>query len=126
MNIGGVNSAGIANSVWTNATRNLTGMNSAVMVIVTVVAASLANATQVDLRPAAGKFRDICVVISSLGAAGSALPSCYDGTTFRSMVAVTNQMEQYILKGSNALGPAINNTGTNAVTYNVMGVDWVQ
>jgi len=116
--------AGAATLVWAHSGRGITSIQAA-GIAVAVKAASLANATTVDLRPAASRFRDMCIFVQN-GAGITIAMALYDGTTFNShgVSGGTSELAPFVMKGWSTYGPALNNTGTTSGTYSMAGVDW--
>ena len=123
MIVGGINAATVANAVWSNATRNLTGFNGAIQGPFNSVHVSLAAATNVDLRPGVNQVNDITVAVESNS--GSPVAAMYDGVTFRPNRALASTGDSFSGTGTSPFGPALQNvSGTTAFFYDVSGWKW--
>lgn len=127
MIINSVPSASIAASIWTAATRNLTGLGAGSVVLISQADTTLAAGASLDLRPAAGKHRDITIGVLA-GAAAAATISQWNGTTSRVVTSINANSSggQYVC-GNSVVGPIlINLDGANALHYTYGGADWTQ
>jgi len=127
MFINSLASAGIANSVWTNATRQLSSLSANVMTVLSQAQTTLAASASLDLRPTVNKQRELTFAFAA-GAAGSTEVDLYDGTHAIAIgSAAAGAQAGFTLYGNSVAGPRIhNNDGTNATTYMYGGIDLIQ
>jgi len=140
MIINGFSSSSIASSVWANAartltnpsgiwsetTRNLSAMGSSLLTPSHVTNTVVSGGTQVDLRPAAGKSRNVS--LAGLGSSTVAIQlGIWDGTSFITMAqsAVAAGIGLF-LTGDSAVGPLVKLTGANSGAYQAYIEDWTQ
>jgi len=137
MRFSAITSAAVATQVWAAATRNLTnpsGVFSDATRTLTSIASNYAGifvlntafATNaiLDLRPAAGKFTDVVLATSGVGAAVAGVTGAfgtYDGTTFTAVSANNYSTAQYVCKGANAGILTIKNTSAGSQTIGYSG-----
>lgn len=115
--------------VWADATRNLTSLGAGVVVLSNTSGTTLAPSTVLDLRPGAGKFRDLTLIVTA-GAAGTCQVGLIDGAgNMRAMttVAATNTGGNQLNGGGATVGPGAknNDAANNALIYYSIG-DWTQ
>ena len=122
MNFGGFNPG----AIWTQTTRTLTSFGSTALIPFAFNHQALANATNVDLRPASGRARE-GTLIGEAAVNVTWVPDLYDGTTFRAGVAgASGAAITLTLKGNFTMGPALSNTGTVSGNFDYAGYDLVQ
>jgi len=128
MQINSIPAGGIASSVWTNATRNLTGLSTNCLALVTVAKTTLAASATLDIRPAVNVMRELTFGLQA-GAAGAFNVQQWDGTnayTTQSVTANTTGGARVEL-GTSTTGVRLQNgDGTNAANYVYSGADWKQ
>lgn len=119
MIISSITSAAVASSVWANATRTLTTNVNAATAVGTL--ASVAAGVVLDLRPAAGKLREVCASPAGLA---NVLCGYYDGTTFTPCTPSAGFSDIWAGMCGPSFGLAVKNTaaGANNVAYS--GIDW--
>jgi len=127
MQINSIPAGGIASSVWTNATRNLTALSTNVINLLSQAKTTLAASASLDLRPATARARELWIA-GIAGAAGAFNIQIWDGTnagTISSFAASTGG--GLLTYGNNTVGARINNAdGTNAASYWYGGSEWIQ
>jgi len=141
MRFSAITSAAVATQVWaaatrnltnpsgvfSDATRNLTGLGAGAMAMISVIRSTLAASTALNVQPAALKFRELSVLLIA-GAAGTLVANLYDGTSITSIVsAAAGGLAGGQIQSTNGLYlRLVNNDGTNSSTYSYAGVEWGQ
>jgi len=128
MQINSIPAGGIASSVWTNATRNLTGLSTNCFAPVTVAKTTLAASATLDLRPAANVMRELSFGIQA-GAASSFNVQQWDGTNAYTtqQVAANTVGGARVELGTSTTGVRLQNSdAANAANYVYAGADWKQ
>lgn len=120
-----LSSGAVAKSVWNSAVRTISNFGAGLATSLGVVQTSLAASTSIDLRPSAGKLREITVGMLA-GAAGSSLVQVFDGTHAIQIVTVAQSgAGGTFITGNSTVGPRLqNNDATNAAQYEYAGIDW--
>lgn len=135
MRINSITTAGVATSVWTNATRTLTNPSGVFSdatrtltafgrTLVQLGNTSLAASSSVDLRPASNLKRTLTVAVASGAGAGTQIQQ-WNGTTSINFTSVAASASGGVTNvGGSTVGLRLNNTdGANAATYNYSGSD---
>jgi len=134
MNINSISANSIAASVWTVATRQLTNPSgvwsdatrqlTSIAALVTTASnlSSVSTGAILDLRPAAGKFRDINF---GGGNVNTWQVGSYDGTTFTTFIGTANNAND-ILRGvaTSANGMVLRNNAAGSVNATVQYAEW--